>query len=112
MPPGVNGALQGMIIVHNGAAGTFLDNSGNLLWHLLRNGYPVPGWENLYAQVGSINPMWQQKVELLLQQNDLLEVLVEVPAGLAPVGTPFATLAGFVSYGGLQTYINQDETRR
>lgn len=105
VPPGVSGLLQTLIIVHNGAG--FVDQSGVLLWHLLKNGYPVPGWENLTSQIGSIAPYWQpqKEIDLVLQQNDLIEVLVEVPTAVAaPAGTPFAAMTGFISYGGLQTF--------
>ena len=105
VPRGMNGALSGLVIVHNGAAGSFTDNEGIVVWHLFKNGYPVPGFEIITAQVGSIQD--PQGTYLLLQQNDVVQVMVELPgtvAGDAPVGSPFAKLIGYLSYGGLGAY--------
>lgn len=101
---GMSGAIQALVIEHMGAEGSFVDNSGNVIWHVLKNGAPVPGLENVKAQTGSIQT--PAETYLLLQQNDLIQVLVECP-GAPPAGNPFARLIGYLAYGGLQTYTPQ-----
>lgn len=98
VPFGMAGALTGIQIVHNGAAGTYYNYSGSLTFHLLCNGYPVRGMESLYSQIGENQP---QGMFFLLRQNDLLQVLVGVPVGSqSPAGSPGATLIGYTVYGG------------
>lgn len=105
VPTAMSGAINAMVIQHVGAAGSFADNSGNVVWHVFKNGAPVRGLGNVYAQIGST----QQPVDsyLLLQQNDLIQIFVECP-GAPPAGTPFARLIGFIDYGGIGTYVPQD----
>jgi hypothetical protein len=121
VPPSMSGALTGLATVHNGLAGSFIDNSGLAVWHLTINGCPVPGFENILSQLGSFeNPLGTY---LLLQENDLLAIWVGGPvyttgAGLPlpPVGFPSALLTGYLCYGGQGTYTNprsdsQDDDR-
>lgn len=99
MPSNQTGKLAGIAIVHVGASGSFTDGSGDLVWHVFRNGAPLRGFENLYAQVGAIAQ--PADMALVLLQNDLIQVLVEVPAGkVAPVGNPYARLVGYYNFGG------------
>ena len=111
VPSGMTGKITGMAIVHLGAAGSFQDGSGDLLWHVLINGGPVKGLENFYVQIGSTSlpadagndttREWRVRTGIILTQNNLVQVLVEVPAGMAaPIGKPFARLIGFLDYGG------------
>jgi len=99
MPAGMNGALTSLAISHIGAANSFTDGAGNVLWHVFLNGAPVKGLENLYVQVGS--PYLPVDMTLELVQNALLQVLVEIPsAQAAPVGNPFARIVGYMNFGG------------
>jgi hypothetical protein len=109
VPAGMSGALTGLVIIHNGLAGSFVDNSGDAVWHLTKNGASVPGYENILSQVGSTqNP---QGLYLLLQQNDTLQIWVAGPQTdvPAPVGNPFARMIGWLNYGGQGTYFNPRE---
>jgi hypothetical protein len=108
MPNGITGALTGLVIAHIGASGSFTDNSGQVVWHVLKNGFPVYNLGNIYVQIGQTNA--PAGMYLLLQQNDLVQVLAECPTQAAPVGTPFARLVGYTSFGGLGTYM-PDGTR-
>jgi len=106
VPSGMSGALTGLVIAHNGAAGSFIDNSGNAVWRLTKNGGSIPGYEQILSQVGSVQD--PQGLYVVLQQNDLLQVwvngpLTDVPA---PVGNPFARMIGYLCYGGQETYVN------
>lgn len=108
VPASMTGKIVYMTVVHIGAAGSFVDGSGVLLWHVFRNGAPIKGFENLYVQIGTISQ--PSDVGILLLQNDLIQVLVEVPAGkIAPVGNPFARLTGFYDYGGAGTATPRSE---
>jgi hypothetical protein len=99
VPSGMGGKVAGLAIAHIGAAGSFMDGSGNLVWHIFVNGAPVKGLENIYAQIGQLAQ--PADVSILLQQNDLVQVLVEVPAAkVKPVGNPIARLVGFFDFGG------------
>jgi hypothetical protein len=100
VPAGMSGAISSLAIVHLGAAGSFTDGSGVLLWRLLKNGVPQKGLENLYVQIGSQTQLAQ--MFMLLQENDLIQITVQVPAGkVAPVGFPFARMLGYLDFGGL-----------
>jgi hypothetical protein len=111
VPMGMSGALTGLVIVHVGADGSFVDNSGVVAWHLTKNGFPVPGYENILAQVGSIQD--PQGTYLLLQQNDLIQVTVNcLIAGEVPVGNPFAKMIGYLAYGGQGTYVSPSQQQQ
>lgn len=102
VPAKMSGALRELAIVHNGAAGTFGDGSGNVVWRVLINGVPQKGLEAIYAQIGSI--LQPAQMFLLLKENDLLQITAQVPAGkIAPAaGTyPFARIGGYLDFGGL-----------
>lgn len=109
VPPGMTGALNALAIVHNGAQGSFVDNSGLAVWHLTINGSSVQGYENILSQLGSFeNPLGTY---VLLQENDLLQVWVGGPtfdlgSPNPPVGFPAALMAGYVCFGGQGTYNN------
>jgi hypothetical protein len=100
VPPKMSGAITGLAIVHLGAAGSFQDGSGNVVWRMLVNGVPQKGLEAIYAQLGALTqvaPMF-----LLLRPGDLVQVTAQVPAlKVSPVGQPFARLAGYLDFGGL-----------
>jgi hypothetical protein len=99
LPAAMAGALSSLAIAHIGAANSFVDGSGTVVWHVFLNGAPVKGLENIYVQIGS--PYLPVDTVIELVQNALLEVLVEIPAGqVAPVGNPFARLIGYMNFSG------------
>jgi hypothetical protein len=109
VPAGMSGALKKIAIVHNGAAGSFVDNSGTAAWHMTLNNAAVPGYETILSQLGSFEiPI---DVYLLLQENDVLAIWVQGPvydtgAPAPPVGFPAALMTGYLAFGGQGTYYN------
>ncbi|PSH05134.1 MAG: hypothetical protein CXZ00_02975 [Acidobacteria bacterium] len=100
VPASMSGALTLLCIAHLGAAGTFSDGSGVVVWRVLINGVPQKGLENIYVQIGSPNQL--ASMFLLLKENDLVQITAQIPAGkVAPAGNPFARIAGYLDYGGL-----------
>lgn len=120
VPPGMSGVLKKLAIVHNGAAGSFVDNSGDAVWHVTLNGASVPGYETILCQLGSFEI--PNDVYVFLQENDTLAIWVQGPVfagGVPPVGYPAALMTGYLAYGGQGTYYNptagphhQYQTRR
>jgi hypothetical protein len=112
VPPSMSGALTALAIVHNGAAGSFVDNSGLAAWHLTLNGAPVPGYETILSQLGSFeNPYG---IYLPLQENDIVAIWVQGPVynngnPAPPIGTPSALMSGYLCFGGQGTYYNPRE---
>jgi hypothetical protein len=100
VPASMSGALTSLCIVHIGAAGSFTDGSGVVVWRVLKNGIPQKGLENIYVQIGSQTQL--ASMFLLLRENDLITVTAQIPATkVAPVGNPFARILGYLDYGGL-----------
>lgn len=96
VPRGMRAVLNKLAIVHVG--GGFVDGSGNVIWRVLVNGAGVKGMEALTSQVGSYsqpNDTW-----LVLEENDLVQVTVEVPAAqpaMPPGTTTAARVHGFAT---------------
>jgi hypothetical protein len=102
VPSGMRAVLTALAIVHIGAAASYLDGSPAPLWHVLRNGAGVQSLENLYSQIGTLAQ--PQPMSVILVENDILQVLVEIPAAaVAPVGNPYARFVGFLDVGGQGT---------
>ena len=107
VPPGMSGALKKLAIVHNGAANSFVDNSGTAAWHMTLNGASVPGYETILSQLGSFEI--PNDVYVFLQENDTLAIWVQGPVYTAgapapPVGYPAALMAGYLAFGGQGSY--------
>jgi hypothetical protein len=94
VPAGQTLVISSMAIVNIGAA--LVDYQGALLWHVLRNGAGVKGFESMVAQVGSLQQ--PQPVNLIFNEGETLQVTVSVPQGqAAPAGNqPAARLLGFL----------------
>jgi hypothetical protein len=93
VPAGAILVVQMVAVVN---IGTWVpDNTGNVIWHVLRNGAGVRGFENLYAQVGTLQQ--PQLVNLLARQNETISITVTVPVGglVQANNTPAARLVGF-----------------
>jgi hypothetical protein len=100
VPASMSGALTSLCLVHIGAAGSFTDGSGVVVWRVLKNGVPQKGLENIYVQIGSQTQL--ASMLLLLRENDLITITAQIPNGkVAPVGNPFARILGYLDYGGL-----------
>jgi hypothetical protein len=110
VPTGQSGACTGLAIqVVNST--NYVDGAGNAAWHIAKNGAPVPGYETILTQLGSL----QQPLGtyILLQENDVIEVWVQGPTYYTSPGVPMppngysiALLTGYVCYGGQGTYVN------
>jgi hypothetical protein len=79
-PPGMLSVINLLVII---AIGGFVDFSGQVVWRCLVNGAGVDGLENITAQIGSLQT--PVPIQLLLQENDLFQITVEVPAGQLPM---------------------------
>ena len=92
VPPGVLAVINALVIAAIG--GGFSDFSGNVIWRCLINGAGIDGLENITAHMGDLNT--PNPVQILLNENDVFEITVEVPAGgFAQPGTTAARIMGW-----------------
>jgi hypothetical protein len=93
-PIGFVAVVNLLAVVHVG--GGFVDGSGNVIWRVLVNGAAVKGLANMQSQVGSYaqpNP-----ILIVIQENDILQVTVEVPAAQPAMPAGTTTAARFQGY--------------
>lgn len=94
VPQGYSGWIIESSIVAIG--GGFVDGSGQVIWRVTINGAWVQGYENLFSQIGN----WAQPVRfpVQVQENDVVSVTVEVPAGQPNMPAGSTTGARFIGW--------------
>lgn len=94
VPSGQTLVITSAALANIGAA--IVDYQEILAWHLLRNGAGVKGFENLLAQLGTLQQ--PQPVNLIFNEGEILQATVSLLAGqVIPAGNvPAARLLGFV----------------
>lgn len=80
VPPGQIARIFEHALVTLG--GGIVDMTGNVIWRFLVNGWPLKGLGTQLSQIGTFST--PDKVVIWLQENDLFQVTVEVPA-TAPI---------------------------
>lgn len=92
VPAGMLAVINALVIAAIG--GGFSDFSGNVIWRCLINGAGIDGLENITAHMGDLNT--PNPVQILLNENDVFQITVEVPATSIPQpGTTAARILGW-----------------
>jgi hypothetical protein len=77
VPSGSTLIVNGLALVNIG--GAIIDYQGAVVFHALRNGAGVRGFENLYAQIGTLAQ--PQPAVMIFEENEILQLSVSVPQG-------------------------------
>ena len=76
--------------------GQILDGTGNVVWRVLVNGAAEKGMENMMSQFGTdSNPI---PVTIALNENDIISITAEVPAGKIAIPASQTTSARLIGY--------------
>ena len=94
VPKGFRAKVTHMAI--NTWGGQVYDGTGNVVWRVLVNGAAEKGMENMMSQFGTdSNPI---PVTIALNENDIISVTVEVPAGQLAIPGSQTTSARLIGY--------------
>ncbi|HEX3584405.1 MAG TPA: hypothetical protein VH024_00305 [Candidatus Angelobacter sp.] len=94
VPKGFRAKVTRMAISSWG--GQVYDGTGNVVWRVLVNGAAEKGMENMMSQFGTdSNPI---PVTISLNENDIISVTVEVPAGQIAIAGNQTTSARLIGY--------------
>lgn len=94
VPKGFRAKVTRMAI--NTWGGQIYDGTGNVVWRVMINGAAEKGMEKMMSQFGTdSNPI---PVSIALNENDIISVTVEVPAGQVAIPASQTTSARLIGY--------------
>lgn len=92
VPPALIAVIKKLAIVHIG--GNPPDFQGNVIWQVTVNGAGIKGLNQQLSQIGTLAAPADEQIVAI--ENDIVQVLVTVPAGqVPPNGTTAASFTGW-----------------
>ncbi len=94
VPPGRNGVIDA--IANQYIGGGWTEGSGNLVWQILLDGYPVQGFDNIISSLGTTALPGDLKVrrQIVVRENQTVQ-LTASNIGVAGNGYLLGMLAGY-----------------